>query len=538
MMRLGSVLFVIVLLPVVMVLVWAEPTPTIGLIYYDSTATSPGYTMFPPMNYPVAYLIDNRGMLVKSWRGAYTPGLSANLCTTGQFLRTCYVGNRVFTAGGAGGRVELVDWDGETMWAFTYSNNLVCQHHDAVMLPNGNVLMLAWEYKSRSEAIAAGRDSTLLVYNCLWPDHLIEVDPDNDSIVWEWHVWDHLIQDYDSTKANYGDPRAHPELIDLNYVAGLAVADWNHSNGIAYNPELDQVVISVRQFSEIWVIDHSTTTAEAAGHTGGRYGRGGDLLYRWGNPQTYRRGNTIGQTLFGQHDAQWIPPGLPGAGHILVFNNGLGRTPVPYSSVDEFVPPMDSAGFYHLGPDSAYGPAEPVWSYVASPRESLYSSTISGCQRLANGNTLICAGETGTIFEVTPDHRLVWKYINPVTRNGPQMQGSILPIGSNMVFKARKYAPDYPGLAGRQLDPQGPIETYPQAVAEGPVSGQPGRRCPTVVTGMLRLAGAESAELIDASGRRQARLAPVLNDIGWLPAGVYFLRTGSGLRTEKVVVRR
>jgi len=438
---------------------------TMGLLYHDTAATSPGYTMFPPMPYHVGYLIDNDGMLVQSWDGSYKPGASANLCEDGQFLRTCYLGNATFTGGGSGGRAELVDWDGQVTWSFDYSSNLVCQHHDAVRLPSGNVLMIAWEYKTRTAAVAAGRKPQLLPYACLWPDHLIEVDPGTDSIVWEWHVWDHLVQDFDSTKQNYGDPRAHPELLDLNFVVGQAVADWNHSNSVAYNPELDQVIISSRQLSEIWVVDHSTTIAEAAGHTGGRYGRGGDLLYRWGNPRAYRRETTVGQTLFGQHDVHWIASSLPGAGNLLVFNNGYGRTPVAYSTVDEFVPPMDSAGFYHLGPDSAFGPAAPVWRYVPTPADSYYCSTISGCQRLVNGNTLVCYGETGVMVEVTPEGRIVWKYKNPVTRLGPQEQGHILPFGSNEVFKARKYAPDYPGLAGHRLDPRGPIELYPQAVS-------------------------------------------------------------------------
>lgn len=486
------------------------------------------------MNYNVTYLIDNNGMLVHSWRGTGLPGLAVYLCEDGLLLRTVQTSNPVFgSGGGIGGRVELVDWDGNVVWSYTYSNSRHCQHHDAIRLPNGNVLMIAWEYKSRSEAIAAGRDPDLLVYNSLWPDHLIEVDPRTDSIVWEWHVWDHLVQDYDSTKPNYGNPREHPELIDLNFVTGLAVADWNHSNGLAYNPELDQIAISVRQFSEIWVIDHSTTREEAAGHTGGRYGRGGDLLYRWGNPRTYRRNETIGQMLFGQHDVQWIAPGLPGEGQMLVFNNGYGRTPW-YSTVDQFVPPVDSPGFYHLGRDSAYGPAELSWQFVGSPPESVYSSLISGCQRLANGNTLICVGLSGVFYEVTPDCRIVWKYVNPVTRNGPQHQGDVLPPGANQVFKIRRYPPDYPGLAGRQLNPIGPIEIYPQGMGE---EGMAPAVAP-VVRGVLNYRGAEPGYLFDITGRGRMEIRPGVNDVSRLPAGVYFLKAGAGLPAGRVVISR
>ncbi len=516
----------------------ATPYRTLGLIFRDSSATAPGYTLFAPMQYNVAYLIDNDGMMVHYWEGVYRLGLGVSLCENGLLLRTCYMGNPVFAAGGgSGGRVQLVDWDGNVVWSYDYSSTTVCQHHDAIMLPNGNVLMIAWEYKSRAEAVAAGRNPNLLIYNALWPDHLIEVNLANNEIVWEWHVWDHIIQDYDSTKPNYGDPREHPELIDLNFVAGMAVADWNHCNSIAYNPELDQVIISSRQFSEVWVIDHSTNTEEARGHRGGRYGKGGDLLYRWGNPRTYRRQETVGQTLYGQHDAQWIGEGMPGAGHIILFNNGYGRTPT-FSTVDEFIPPQDSGGFYHLGGDSAYGPSLPVWQYITTPPESMYSSLISGCQRLANGNTLICVGLTGVFLEVTTDGRTVWKYVNPVTRHGPQQQGDIIPAGWNEVFKVRRYPPDYPGLSGRNLDPIGPIEIYPQALAEQPGEsrGRSGRFCPAVVRRNIRLNGANSAELVDLTGRVRLYLHKGDNDIRGIPAGVYYLRYDYQTVGQQVVV--
>ena len=99
-------------------------------------------------------------------------------------------------------------------------------------------------------------------------------------------------------------------------------ADWTHFNSVDYNPELDQIVVSPREFGELWVIDRSTTIEEAAGRTGGNSGKGGSLLYRWGNPAAYKSGSRADQKLFYQHDPKWIPPGLPGAGNILVFNNG------------------------------------------------------------------------------------------------------------------------------------------------------------------------------------------------------------------------
>jgi hypothetical protein len=94
--------------------------------------------------------------------------------------------------------------------------------------------------------------------------HLIEVDPASGTTVWQWHVWDHLIQDADPTKENYGQVADHPELIDLNYggTGRPGNPDWNHINSIDCHEELDQVLLSVHSFSEIWVIDHSTSTPE------------------------------------------------------------------------------------------------------------------------------------------------------------------------------------------------------------------------------------------------------------------------------------
>ncbi|HEV3117576.1 MAG TPA: aryl-sulfate sulfotransferase, partial [Gemmataceae bacterium] len=242
--------------------------------------------------------------------------------------------------------------------------------------------------------------------------------------------------------------------------------DWTHTNSIDYNPELDQIMLSVPTFNEIWIIDHGTTTAEAAAHAGGKSGKGGDLLCRWGNPLAYRAGTAALQRLFGQHNAQWVPNGLPGAGHALVFNNGNGRPGGAASSVDEIVLPVDAKGSYALTPAAAYGPDTALWSYFAPKKADFHSGYISGAQRLANGNTLICSGASGIFFEVTADKEVVWKYVNPVRRlagagapgpkGGPPKGGGAPTPGA--VFRAYRYAPDYPGLAGRDLTATKTIE--------------------------------------------------------------------------------
>ena len=439
-------------------------TPTVGLQSYDPAQSFDGYTLFSPSRSTLTYLIANDGRLVHSWAGSTRPAFSAYLLDDGSVLRTGRVtDNPTFSGGGSGGLIERIAWDGTLLWSYTYSSPNVLQHHDIEPMPNGNVLVVAWELRTSAEAIQAGRDPALLPDGELWPDTIVEIAPDGPTggqIVWEWRAWDHLIQDFDPTKDDYGVVADHPERIDVNYFATNDRADWMHLNAVDYDPVLDQIVMSSRGTSEIYIIDHSTTTAEAAGHTGGASGRGGDLLYRWGNPEAYDAGTASDRTLFFQHDPRWIEPGRPGAGHILVFNNGGEPRPDgPYSSVDEIVTPVDGNGDYALTPGMAYDPAAPTWSYVdpVDPT-NFFARLVSGATRLPNGNTLICSGPTGFFFEVTPTGETVWSYVNPVGTTGPVAQGS---SNSVMVFRAERYAASHPGLVGRDLSGGPPLETYP-----------------------------------------------------------------------------
>lgn len=435
---------------------------TIGLFQYDA-ATSDGYTLLAPIPSTNTYLLDNCGRVVHEWGSGYTPGNVVRLLEDGSLLRTGRIANTSFNAGGLGGRIQLQDWNGSVTWFYQYSSANVSQHHDAIAMPNGNILFIAWEAKSRADAIAAGRDSTLLQQR-LWPDHLIEIQPTAPgagNIVWEWYVWDHLVQDIDNSKANFGVVADHPELVDVNYVKpGTTMhRDWMHTNAVAYNPTLDQIALSIHNFDEIWIIDHSTTTQEAASHAGGNSGKGGDLLYRFGNPGTYGRGGSNEHLFWGMHDVQWVPAGDQYAGQLLVFNNGLGRPAGAYSTIEIWQPPVDTLGNYSLATGQPFGPAAVSWTYQDNPATDFYSSNISGAQRLPDDHTLICEGANGRIFEVDAQGTQVWEYVNPVQAAGPLNQGDI--ANNNSVFRAYKYAPTYPGLAGQVLTPGDRLEGNP-----------------------------------------------------------------------------
>jgi hypothetical protein len=308
-------------------------------------------------------------------------------------------------------------------------------------MPNGHVLIIAYEEFTVAEALQAGRAAEDIHPDGLWADYIVEVDPATDDIVWEWHVWDHLVQDNDPLVDNFGVVVDHPELIDVSYrqPTNNPRLFWTHTNSIAYNEQLDQILLSPRTFSEIWVIDHSTTPEEAAGHAGGSAGRGGDLLYRWGNPATHDAGDDSNRELYFQHNPRWIGPDAPGAGNILVFDNG-DEVLRPYSRLVEIEPPLQPDGTYAYA-GGAYGPDHLTW--VWEDPQNFFAPNTSSAIRLVDGRTLVCSGPQGELFEVEVDDMLGWDYT----------------IGF-ATFRAERYEADYPawdGLSPEDLEPGGAV---------------------------------------------------------------------------------
>lgn len=432
--------------------------PTVGLLGYEP-GQQKGYVLFSPIAGTTTYLIDKKGLQVNSWVSKYKPGHSAYLLPDGSLLRSGMLTDSYFKGTGAGGIIERYSWDGKLIWSFTLSDSLQCQHHDIYPMPNGNILAIVWEKKA-AEDIPAHPISPN--ESMIWTEKIVEIRPEGASgkIIWEWKVWDHLIQQEDPSKKDFGAVAEHPERISMHYTSAGSTSqtiDWIHLNSISYNAELDQIMVSSYGFSEIWVIDHSTTTQEAAAHQGGRHNKGGDLIYRWGNPMAYNRGQAEDRRLFHQHTAYWIPKGYKDEGKIMILNNGIDRPNGNYSSVDVIAPPMLNAktGTY-LFPEGyqPFGPASPAWSYADSA--NFRAPNISGAQRLPNGNTLICNGPFGHFFEITPQNKIVWQYKSPVWHLGVATQGTT--IMGNFVFRSTLYPPDYAAFKGRKLLSGEPIE--------------------------------------------------------------------------------
>ena len=448
-----------------------------------------GYVMFCAPNSPLIYLINRKGEVVHQWKanyGAFNPYLQDDGSIV---LGAADQDYPVFDNTGPYGRIEKVTWDGKTKWDFEYATEEYILHHDIAVLPSGNILAIAYEVKPFKEAIARGGKPEMIAKDGSWLEKIIEIEPQDKrhgKIVWEWHLWDHLIQDYDETKSNYGDPGDHPELLDFNtarplppYISedsleillakgmvhrnttiGNRGAGLFHFNAINYNEALDQIVFSSPPLSEIFIIDHSTTTEEAAGHSGGRYGKGGDFLYRWGNPQNYQRGDSTNQQLFGQHDIRWVEAGKPGAGNLTLFNNDvpMGPDSLDYSAIFEFVPPITDSGNYILEDDKSFGPEGLVWIYTAQDTLSFYSSFISSAHRMENGNTFINEGAKGRFFEVTPEGETVWEYLNQYRGEIRKPNGDPIPMipFAYVEFRSTFIPADHPSLAGKELKPLDP----------------------------------------------------------------------------------
>jgi len=430
-------------------------TPTIGL-KWNSEEAYDGYMLFSPMSYPHTYLINNCGEKVHEWvfdkRVNYTSYLLAN----GDLARIS-----IITQGGR--YLEQMDWDGNMLWSYKTvpgENELI--HSDFQVLPNGNYLVITAQRYPDSIYLGLGGDPDALNgFSQALYEAIVEFEPlgmDSAGVVWRWSFIDHLIQNVSDTLPNYGSIPLNPQRLDINHPPGITghSAAYQHFNGIDYNPDLDQIAFSCWGCSEIYIIDHSTTTDEAATDSGGNSGKGGDLLWRWGNPRNYDRGDSTDQKLFGQHNPEWLDENTPYPGFLSVHDNGNGRPEGAYSRAIILEMSVDSLGLYPLT-SSGYLPDSIFWSWQGEVDDSTYySQYMSTVDIQPNGSALICEAVTGRIFEVTPEGSVAWFYQNPVT-DTIQSQGDP-PTPFSRVYRTQKYDAEYEAFIGRDLTPQGTLE--------------------------------------------------------------------------------
>ncbi len=376
------------------------------LLSFSASAQKWGYvTLIAKQNTNSVQLLDTNNVAVKQWSGlSGNGGYSAYLTKGGELWRTVAATGNSFMGGGMCGRVQKIAWDGTLLFDYRVSDANQCSHHDICPLPNGNVMLIVYERKTAAQVQAAGAT----VNQERWTEKIIELQPtglNTANIVWQWNLWDHLVQNLYPAKANYQTSIVqHPELLNVNYNNSGNMKDWVHMNGIDYNAALNQIVVSSHFLNEMWVIDHSTTTAQAATHTGGNSGKGGDFLYRWGNPAAYGASGAANFNVV--HDAHWVPEDCPRAGWLGGFNNNGVSNAI--SAVDLFQPPWDGTQYTHTA-GQAYLPA----TYGYRHQTNGYASNMSCSQQLPNGNMLICLATAGKVYEINPAGAQIWQYSAP-----------------------------------------------------------------------------------------------------------------------------
>ena len=373
---------------------------------YNEDLISDDYIFVVENSSTYSYLINKEGYKLWEWNFDTTSGNDLEILENGNIIGLFKAPNPSIDFGGFGGTAKLIDSNGNTIWEFTVSDENFIAHHDVEMLPNGNVLMMVWERITNQTAVQNGVDFNTDIF----AEKIIEVNPSNNQIVWEWRSWDHIIQDKFEDLPNFGDVNMNPNKININYSIDnppggsfFINGDIMHANGLDYDPINDVIYLSVNYYDEIWVIDHSTTTAEAQSDTGGNYNHGGDLIYRFGNPNTY---NSLGNKIFDKnHFPNLLEDGVPGEGNVLVYVNGNSTE---QSVIYELAMPSN----FRLESNFNNEP-NIVWSYL---NDEIHSDKLCGAIRLPNGNTVITESDYG-LWEVTENGEIAWKYLKDETAN-------------------------------------------------------------------------------------------------------------------------
>lgn len=341
-----------------------------------------------------SYVLSKEGINLKHWKFEYKTGNDVQINNDGTLIGI-FKPDEVpeISFGGYGGIIQKLSAEGDLLWEYSLFNENEILHHDVEQLSDGNVLALVWEKISSENAKNLGVDTDVDIFF----EKIIEINPSNNQIVWEWKSIQHIIQNYDSSKPNFGLPINNPSKIDINYVDANSMAgDIMHANGIDYDEDRNIIFLSVNFYNEVWVIDHSTSIQESKNSFGGNYGMGGDLIYRFGNPSAY--GGSGRQLFHRNHFPNLIEDNVRGKGNMLIFNNGINEK---ISSIYEIELPST----FGINSNNFMEP-KIVWEYK---NDSIFSKILCGAIRLKNGNTLITEADFG-LWEVNKNKDVVWKF--------------------------------------------------------------------------------------------------------------------------------
>ena len=381
---------------------WSEFRP-IGLTHRDDNFYN-GYTLVTPIGGDYTYLMDENGCIVHGWSAeGFQPGYghllpNRNLLVRGQEIVETEVG-AYEPAGNADILLEL-DWEGNQIWRWEHPSF----HHDMCRMPNGNTLVITWNHcdPKIAEQVKGGMSSDR--------EALIKGNPEQMKFVLSGlgvggrprdlsgYLSDTILEISPSGEVIHSwNAWEYCDLEKDMMCAHELPYEWTHCNSVKYIPE-GKVLLSFREINLVMMIKWPE----------------GDVLWRWGGDHLISH----------QHDATLTPEG-----NILLFDNGTHHPVTPHSRVIEV--DMQTDGI--------------IWQYAPAVVFSFFSGHIGGCERLPNGNTLICEGQSGRVFEVTPDCKVCWEWVTPFVH---PFKG----VMASMIFRAHRYAPDSPELQGRIID--------------------------------------------------------------------------------------
>ncbi|MBN1576098.1 MAG: aryl-sulfate sulfotransferase [Chitinispirillaceae bacterium] len=530
---------------------------TSGIAALASSMSTGGYVLTGAYGGPKTVLFDSTGSIAFQWDHKGLPnrldGYSCYLLKNGNLLRTAIVPEDTVIPEMAPrqGIIEEIDREGKVVWRHTLADDTYMTHHDIkpMYLENGELHVLAVSFivQTKEEMKATGVDTSLVKgivgesNQFMLSEKIIEIDPKaagGPKIVWEWRMPDHVI---------IGDSAAaHPERFSGTITSALwgQYKQWVHLNGLDYHPKLDMILFSSRLFSELYIIDHGTTTQEASGNTEGKRGKGGDILYRWGKPSNYKASGAT--TINVLHCVNWIPEGYPGAGNIIFFHNNVGGMMMAppgagtgsgemsataassQSQVIEIKPPMDDNGNFIREAGKPFGPTQPTWIYA--PTKNFSSFAMSSAFRLENGHTLAhlsYASGTGggmgkgVLVEIDTNKQVVWT--DTLT-----LQGEAVEKKNTTKYNPAKvmyYRKEYPGIV--KLLGTSDTKHRDNTIAAGPVQSVPRIH---QTAGSIVFFGVKGYKiyLVNLQGKSILSAHPESNTLrlptGRMPAGLYYAK--------------
>lgn len=478
-------------------------TISLSSISDGATETFDGYTfVYSGQN---AYLYDMDKKLIHTWTASKPIQFCADLLKDSSVIVALDASvNFKYNAGaGTYSRLQIINWNNEVTWDFTCGNSEYIPHHDIEPVYRTN---------DPNE-----KPSFLIPCYTQWGDKIVELKPNGKNTaeaVWEWFASDHLC------KSNCID------ITDLlnEYGGGKGSfnmkADAMHTNNLSYNRRLDQIVISCKGYNELLVIDHSTTTEEAKTPSGGKSGKGGSILYRWGYPSNYIS-DTSNNIFSGQHHCCWVPdtmPGtnltVPGGGNFMAVNNGR-KCAVEISN-----PSVD--GNYTRSSGKPFDPVSLSWSYTDTDIQVNEGSI----QKLPNNNYLICSGGTSLIGQSSSsEDSYICKVLEiaPDSISGGRIVWELDGFGTS--GEAYRYAYSYLNGSGA------PIKSGFKSRASHTFKFTSYCKGDHVFISTKSINDVNNISVFTAAGRTIIRNAlPSLGckwDLGSIPAGIYFVKISS-----------